>query len=143
MVRYDLAKMRARPQELFVELAGSSDECSDRFPLRQGRTTVGRGESCDVHIEVGHVSRLHASIDVHEDVVVVKDEGSSNGTYVNGVRVSEAVLSDGDIVHFGPLLRFVVVIRRPGVPQIPPGPNTGSRPILAETDLPEEGPPPP
>jgi hypothetical protein len=139
MVRYDLAKMRARPHELVVELAGSSDECSQRFPVREGRTTIGRGESCDVHIEVGHVSRLHASIEVRDGEVAVKDEGSSNGTYVNGVRVSDAKLSDGDILHFGPLLRFVVVIRRPGVPQIP----AAVRPELAETELPDDGAPPP
>ena len=142
MVRYDLEKMRAQPRELVVELAGSSDECSDRFPIHDGRNTIGRGESCDVHIEVGHVSRLHASIEVHDGEVTVRDEGSSNGTYVNGVRVTESKVADGDILHFGPLLRFVVVIRRPGEPQIPPGP-AHARPEGAEADVPDDGSPPP
>ena len=114
MVRYDLERMRARPRELSVELAGTSDECDQRYPLREGKTTVGRGDSCDIHIEAGHVSRLHATLLLEDGVLTLRDEGSSNGTYVNGARLSEnRVLTDGDLVHFGPVLRFVVVIRRP------------------------------
>ncbi len=63
--------------------------------------TVGR-EGCDVTLEDTDVSRRHAEIRHEGDAVVVEDLGSTNGTFVNGERISGArPLSEGDEVRFG------------------------------------------
>lgn len=63
--------------------------------------TVGR-EGCDVNIEDTEVSRRHAAIRREGDAVVVEDLGSTNGTFVNGERISGAhSLGEGDEVRFG------------------------------------------
>lgn len=62
---------------------------------------VGRGEDCDLVIRLGVVSRRHARINVVEGQPWVEDLGSTNGTTVNGERVSSAArLKPSDIVCF-------------------------------------------
>jgi DNA segregation ATPase FtsK/SpoIIIE, S-DNA-T family len=58
-------------------------------PLRPGRTRLGRGGEADVQIECSAASRLHCQFDVHDDGRVdVTDLGSSNGTDLNGARLT-------------------------------------------------------
>lgn len=65
--------------------------------------SVGRSEGNDIRIEDDRlVSRNHGRIEAHEDGVWLHDLGSGNGTFLNGVRVSEPVqLTDGDEIRFG------------------------------------------
>ena len=51
-----------------------------------GTLTVGRSQQCDVSIDSGSVSRHHADLTIGTDVEI-EDNGSSNGTYVDGVRL--------------------------------------------------------
>src|SRR5918995_49560 len=63
--------------------------------------TIGR-EGCDVVLPDPEVSRRHAAIRSTGTGVAVEDLGSSNGTFVNGERVSGTrPLSHGDVVRFG------------------------------------------
>lgn len=80
------------------------------------RALLGRDESCEVRIPAGVVSRRHCEIlvDEEEDEVVVRDLGSSNGTFVNGERVSQKELSPGDVLCVGPA---VFVARLDGFPK--------------------------
>jgi two-component system cell cycle response regulator len=74
--------------------------------------TVGRNESSSHRIDDASVSGTHARIVAVGDSYVLADERSTNGTFVNGVRVAEpVVLRDGDRVQLGPaaLLRFSLV----------------------------------
>lgn len=72
------------------------------FELRAGAPLVlGRALSSDLPVLDPTVSRRHAELDVHQGAVVLKDLGSSNGTFVNGARVSETALRAGDRVVFG------------------------------------------
>jgi S1-C subfamily serine protease len=74
------------------------------IPLRQPETTIGRGPTADIVIPVEDqrfVSRVHASIVVQDGCCVAQDLGSSNGTWVNGARIQQAVLNDGDRIQFG------------------------------------------
>jgi hypothetical protein len=119
MARYDLAGMMAAPTELAVELAGTTDACRGRFRFRMGRTTIGRGDDCNVQIYSEDVSRHHATIEIVGDLVTILDAGSFNGTFLNGRRIEEARLRDGDVLSLGPRLRFVTVIQAPG-PRVPP-----------------------
>lgn len=71
------------------------------------RVAVGRGESCDVRLELDpEVSRLHAELQRLGDDWVVADDGlSRNGTFVNGERVAgRRRLADGDVLRCGSTL---------------------------------------
>ncbi|MCP5160313.1 MAG: FHA domain-containing protein [Hahellaceae bacterium] len=65
------------------------------FPIKN-TVTIGRDPSCDISIKVEHLSRKHAEVEVKGGKLFVKDLGSSNGTYVNGKPVKEAMLNAGD-----------------------------------------------
>jgi pSer/pThr/pTyr-binding forkhead associated (FHA) protein/tetratricopeptide (TPR) repeat protein len=72
-----------------------------RFPLGFGESIVGRLEDCAVPILDGSVSRQHARIVLSADAATVTDLGSSNGVFVNEVRIDRAELTDGDRLKFG------------------------------------------
>ena len=70
--------------------------------LTAARLTIGRVAGNDLHLDDQKVSRHHAVIEVHERQAVLRDLGSRNGTYVDGVRLSGAhVLSGGERLRFG------------------------------------------
>jgi len=73
----------------------------ERFYLDRGLVSVGRDPERDIFLNDMTVSRAHATFEVSGDAVVVRDSGSLNGTYVNGVCCDSAVLNDGDIVQIG------------------------------------------
>ena len=63
---------------------------------------VGRSRHCDILIEDKYTSRYHASLKNEGDCVVVRDNDSSNGTYLNGMKISGmAVLEPSDKLVFG------------------------------------------
>lgn len=63
------------------------------------RTEIGREETCAICLMDRQVSRVHAVVESGPDGYVVKDAGSKNGTWVNGVPVDEPIrLQDGDEV---------------------------------------------
>ncbi|MFV2072762.1 MAG: sigma 54-interacting transcriptional regulator [Thermoanaerobaculales bacterium] len=74
------------------------------FVLREGDNPVGADPVNAVHIPVRQVSRHHAVLRVGSEGVRLEDLGSTNGTYVNGVRVRKARLDENDWVQFGPVL---------------------------------------
>lgn len=72
-----------------------------RVELNADFLTIGRLPDCDITIEDPNVSRKHAEIRPAGDSFVVVDLGSTNGTRVNGVRVDQRELQDGDELSFG------------------------------------------
>lgn len=72
------------------------------FPVK-ANTVVGRSNECDITLAAAHLSRRHAELVVREGLMYVKDLGSSNGTYVNGQRVTEARVKRGDDLRFDTL----------------------------------------
>jgi pSer/pThr/pTyr-binding forkhead associated (FHA) protein len=67
-----------------------------------GELTIGREQGAGMVIDDGGVSRLHARFTEENGAVVLEDLGSSNGTYVNGERISAPVeLAAGDEVQVG------------------------------------------
>lgn len=74
------------------------------LPLRPGTTHVGRSFAADVVLDDQSVSRRHAIVYQRAGSVRVLDDRSANGTFVNGRRVTEAELSDGDVVLLGRVL---------------------------------------
>ena len=90
---------------------------------------VGRSPTSDFPIIDPTISRRHAQILRQDDRILVRDLGSSNGTYVNGVRVESAELKPGDLVTFGKVqFRLEEMDRRstPGRPANTTETTTGS-----------------
>ncbi len=76
-------------------------------------THIGRGLVADVRLEDSHVSRRHAILALRGDGARVLDDRSSNGTFVNGRRVTVAYLADGDVLRFGrAVFRYLEVAPR-------------------------------
>ena len=77
----------------------------DRYPLLGSLTTLGRDETADIVIDDPGVSRRHSEIRVTTDgphlVTSIRDLNSTNGTFVNGERVSSQRLQDGDRLTIG------------------------------------------
>jgi hypothetical protein len=72
-----------------------------RVPLGADTVTVGRLEDCNIQLHDPNVSRHHAEIRPSGDGYVLADLGSTNGSRVNGMRVPQQVLVDGDEILIG------------------------------------------
>lgn len=69
--------------------------------LKPGANFIGRGFANDVKIPDGSVSGSHCQIVLNDGVVMIKDLGSTNGTFINRAAVVEAVLETGQTIHLG------------------------------------------
>ncbi len=70
-------------------------------PLPQGSLTLGRSPSCGVAIPDDSVSGTHCQIVASGESIVVKDLGSTNGTFLEGEPISEATVKPGQRLRFG------------------------------------------
>jgi len=70
-------------------------------PLGEGLIRVGRDPENELRIDDESISSFHAEIVLADGFHVLRDLGSTNGVRINGERVHEARLSDGDLVRFG------------------------------------------
>ncbi len=70
------------------------------FPIEK-EVTIGRGEDRDIVVPDNAVSRRHCRITLEEDGYYIVDEGSTNGTFVGGVRITREKLKNGDIIQIG------------------------------------------
>ncbi len=68
------------------------------FPLQKGNNVIGRSARADIRFADNGVSKSHAQIFVTNDKVIVSDLKSSNGTFVNGIKVQNHGLKTGDKV---------------------------------------------
>ncbi len=72
------------------------------FALAKGTITIGRGSDCDIQILTHFVSREHARLTVSpRGGVLIEDLGSTNGVFVNSVRIERQELHHGDVVTVG------------------------------------------
>ncbi len=61
--------------------------------------SIGRSDACDIKIDDKKISRTHAKFDILDKELIIEDLNSSNGTFVNGIRIEEATkLVNGDVV---------------------------------------------
>lgn len=75
------------------------------------RAVIGRDPACEVVLEEAAVSRRHAEIEWTYQGYVIRDLGSSNGTFVNSAEIGETFLAENDLIEVGLVqMRF----RRPG-----------------------------
>jgi pSer/pThr/pTyr-binding forkhead associated (FHA) protein len=71
------------------------------FYLEDFPITVGRDPDCDIFLNNRTVSRQHSIIERQGNRIIVRDNHSLNGTWVNGQVVEEAELSDGCLLQVG------------------------------------------
>jgi hypothetical protein len=71
------------------------------IPLKSGLNRIGRGDHNDFKVNHASVSTSHCEITVSSAGVLLKDLGSTNGTFVNGAPVREALLQSGQHVQLG------------------------------------------
>ncbi len=71
------------------------------YRLKDGENTIGRTEGDILLAKDPQVSRRHAIITLFQGRITVTDLGSTNGTWVNGVRVTESPFKPGDVLSLG------------------------------------------
>jgi predicted component of type VI protein secretion system len=76
-------------------------EVVGEFPVDKPVVVVGREATCEIHIDNLGVSRTHCQFIKRGQAYVLQDMNSANGTYVNGKRVGEHYLNDGDEILIG------------------------------------------
>ena len=69
--------------------------------LKAEKTTVGRVEDNSFHIAEPSVSSHHCEVMLRGNDIIVKDLNSTNGTFINGEKVTEATLKPGQILRLG------------------------------------------
>ncbi len=113
-VRVTMAPRTSVPLGAIEIRVGRAVEALRRFHLRtvegvppdgvyavKGKSRIGRGEESEIVLLDPSVSRVHAIVEVTGGVAVVRDLGSTNGTFVNGRRVASESLHDGDELRLG------------------------------------------
>lgn len=84
------------------------------YVLEKVRNTIGRDERSDVRVPDKAMSRTHAIISYASDEFRISDAQSINGTLLNGSKVTDYALRNGDTVKVGETtLGFRIVIERP------------------------------
>jgi len=72
------------------------------LPLTSARLIIGRDSSSDIQLSDSNISRSHAELFFNSDGRwFIRDLGSTNGTKINGRRITESPLSHGDIITVG------------------------------------------
>jgi len=92
-------------QHAYLETIGEKKE---RVLLGENEVIIGRIPDCDIQLLVDNVSRKHARIIYHNEEYQIEDLGSTNGVYVNGIKVEKCILRENDIIEIG-CMKFLFV----------------------------------
>jgi pSer/pThr/pTyr-binding forkhead associated (FHA) protein len=90
----------------YIEIQGHDRTL--HIPLGTEAMHIGRGISAELHLDENSVSRRHAIVVPRPTGARILDDRSSNGTFVNGRRVQQSELRNGDVIVLGrAVLRYV------------------------------------
>lgn len=78
------------------------------FSLKSGKNLLGRSESCEISIQSPGISKNHCEVHIYPDKIMVVDLNSSNGTFVNGVKIQSAIVRPGDKLQVHDLILDLV-----------------------------------
>jgi pSer/pThr/pTyr-binding forkhead associated (FHA) protein len=99
---------------------------SKAIKLGDGVAVVGRQDDCQLRIKSAQVSRRHCELFEKKGLLLVKELGSSNGTFVNGKRVEgQRVLEPGDEIKIG---KIKLRVAKLGEPVPPPKSKPAKKP---------------
>ena len=84
-----------------VQLIDWLDEARTAVQVAETPFTMGRGSDCSLPVPDDQASRFHCQIEREGAVYFLKDLGSTNGTFLNGVRVVSSRLHAGDQIQVG------------------------------------------
>jgi len=97
-----LIRVAAEQRALLLVLSGT--RLGHRLVLGDAVVDIGRGSAAGLILDADSISRKHARIERFGGGHRIVDLGSTNGTYVNGVRIKEQILTDGDRIGIGKAL---------------------------------------
>jgi FHA domain len=80
-------------------LNGTTAPCS--YELRRGINSLGRNPANNLQIADASVSSFHCRVELSTDLVLVKDLGSTNGTFIDGQPVQQAFMQVGQVLRLG------------------------------------------
>jgi diguanylate cyclase (GGDEF)-like protein len=95
----DTGITRRRRDACIVVIYGA--ELGRKYNIEGREMTIGRATVNDICVSQDSVSRTHATITADDSGVKIKDNESTNGTYVNDHKIHEAYLKDGDLIKVG------------------------------------------
>jgi adenylate cyclase len=105
-------------------------ELRDGIPL-----VVGRAPTCDIPIFDATISRRHAELVAEGPSVLLRDLGSSNGSFINGLKVESGSLSAGDVVSFGKVPFTVEAYTQAAVEPRAPTPTPAGATIVRQMPM--------
>lgn len=99
--------------------------------LKMGRNVIGRAPNCDIKITSSGVSKEHTEVTVYKEKIIVTDLKSSNGTFLNGIRLQTGIMRLGDKLGIHDVLADVIPAQeaRPQVPRQAAQPSPQSAPM--------------
>jgi pSer/pThr/pTyr-binding forkhead associated (FHA) protein len=108
-VRHQAIPARPAQPGRYFEVGGPGRQAL-LVSLQEGVTHIGRGLLADLRLDENSVSRRHAILINRRSGVRLLDDRSSNGTFVNGRRITQTELSHGDVLVLGRVvLRYLDV----------------------------------
>lgn len=125
----------------------SGPTTGETYPLEQEETLMGRDLANDIAISDPEVSRRHARFVIKEGTVFVEDLGSTNGTFLNGERISNPQqLRPGDVITLGENIVLVFEKASYDLDVTPPAPSKREavpEPSYEQAPMPDTFQPPP
>ena len=110
--------------KFYLEIV-AGPQAGSQYPLGESLLTIGRLPSADISFpEDNFISGMHCAIQSLNETVQLKDLNSTNGTYLNGERISEARVNPGDRFKAGSIV-FELHVEQPPKPETHP-PQTPS-----------------
>ena len=101
------------------------------FVIPMGVMTLGRDPGSAIVLDDSQTSRLHAKIEMDESRLRIID-ASTNGTYIDGTRVTKAPLEDGDVLRLGDSLLLIRMMPTPRVIEAEAHGLLGDAPVMHE-----------
>ena len=92
---YERTTLRRKVELRWMDVTG------EHAAILEGKKVLGSAEGADVVVADPAASRIHAEIDVREDGVWLRDLGSRNGTFVEGIQIALARIPDGARLRLG------------------------------------------